>query len=763
MAYPSPGGHKDDKEYCAMLAPLTRSMTLTFGLFSLALSPDLLAENTPEQPPAKALELGATSITAEGLGATTEHTGAYTTGSMSTATRLNLSIKETPQSISVITRQQMDDFNLNTLTDVLRQTTGINVQHNDSDRVAYTSRGYGINNFQIDGMLNTFGYMKSDADTIIYDHIEVVRGATGLTTGAGDPSATINMVRKRPTAQWQAKTGISGASHDNYYSYVDVGGPLALDGKLRGRTVLAYRDTQSFRDNYGLQRAVGYGILEGDLSDDTVLAVGFDYQDKKVQGTSWGTVPYWNSQGGKAGLSRSTNMAAHWSSWPLTDKTTFATLDHRLTGDWHLKAAYTHRQSDTDGKVYYGGAGFPNADRSGMTAWSSHMRGTSRMEAFDLNLAGSYALLGREHKAMMGYGEAAQRDTSPFMREGTTPTGYNTIDDWKYMGGISKFPDTVTDLKGEHSSKQQKAGYLATRLSITDRLHAVLGSRYGSWALESAEPDYDANDQLKAAGKSHQAHNDMWTPYAGLLYDITPQYTVYASYTDIFKPQTARDANRKYLEPIIGSNYEAGLKGSLLDERLNLAVAYFWSTQDNVAELDDAVLPNPTTGEKYYKSGGKGNKVNGIELEVAGEITPDWNLTAGYTYTHSVNGSDKRNNTGQPLNLLKISSAYRLPGAWRNLTVGGAVNWQSDIYDFSDRPTGARDSKGKLITTRAKITQQAYTVVNLMSRYQFDEHLSASLNVNNLFDTKYYERVGFYNGVYWGDPRAVTLALDWTL
>lgn len=741
-----------------MFAPLTRSMTFTLGLFSVVASPDLLAEPDPEQ---KTFELGATSITAESLGATTEHTGAYTTGSMSTATRLNLSVKETPQSISVITRQQMDDFNLNTLTEVLRQTTGVNVQHNDSDRVAYSSRGYGISNYQIDGMLNTFGYMKSDADTIIYDHIEVVRGATGLTTGAGDPSATVNMVRKRPTAQWQAQTGVKAGSYDNYYSYMDVGGPLAFDGKLRGRTVLAYRDSQSLRDNYALQRAVGYGILEGDLSDDTVLAVGFDYQDKQVQGTSWGTVPYWNSQGGKAGLSRSTNMAAHWSSWPLTDKTTFATLDHRLAGDWHLKAAYTHRQSDTDGKVYYGGAGFPNDDRSGMTAWASHMRGTSRMEAVDLNLAGSYQLLGREHALMMGYGEATQRDVSPVMRN-NIPNSYYSIEDWKYMGGIGKFGDTVTDLKGEHSSKQQKAGYLATRLSLTERLHAVLGSRYGSWELQSATPKYDDNDQLLNANKTRQTHNDMWTPYAGLLYDITPEYTVYASYTDIFKPQSLKDAGNKYLEPVVGSNYEVGLKGSLLKERLNVAAAYFWSKQDNVAERDDSVPPNPITGEEYYKSGGKGNKVNGFELEVAGEVMPDWNLTAGYTYTHSVNGSDKRNNTGQPLNLLKVSTAYRLPGAWRNLTVGGAVNWQSDIHELSNRPTGERVGN-RLVTERAKITQQAYAVVNLMSRYQFDEQVSASININNLFDKKYYERVGFYNGVYWGDPRAVTLALDWKL
>ena len=133
---------------------------------------------------------------------------------------------------------------------------------------------------------------------------------------------------------------------------------------------------------------------------------------------------------------------------------------------------------------------------------------------------------------------------------------------------------------------------------------------------------------------------------------------------------------------------------------------------------------------------------------------PDWNLTAGYSYTHSRNGSKERSNTNVPLNMLKVSTSYRLPGEWRGLTV---------FYQLANRRTGERDGNNRLITERARITQQAYTVVNLMSRYQFDEQVSASLNVNNLFDKHYYERVGFYNGVYWGDPRSITLALDWKL
>ena len=748
-----------------MFAPITRSMTLTVGLFSMALSPDLLAETDPETAPqsaAQALELDATSVSAEGLGVNTENTDSYTTGAMNTATRLNLSIKETPQSVSVVTRQQMDDFKLGTLSEAMRQTTGIVVQHNDSDRVSYSARGYPINNFQIDGMLNTFGRMKSDSDTIIYDRIEVVRGATGLTTGAGDPSATINMVRKRPTAQWQALAGVSGGSYDNYYSYVDVGGPLAFDGRLRGRTVLAYRDSQSFRDKYALQREVGYGILEADLTDSTVLAVGYDYQDKQVQGTSWGTVPYWNADGSKAGLGRSTNMATSWSSWPLKDKTAFVTLDQQLGDGWKLKAAYTHRESDTDGKVYYGGAGFPEADRSGMTAYMGHMLGTQKMAVYDFNLSGPYQLFGREHEMMFGYGEAENRSTSPHAFNAAQAADYSKIRDWKYMGDIGKFADTVTGLPGSRGITRQKAGYLATRLSLTDELHAVLGSRYGSWDESSTDYYYDAQQKLTSTDATHLRQNDIWTPYAGLLYDLTPEYTVYASYTDIFKPQSNRDSNRNYLDPVIGSNYEVGLKGSLLDERLNLATAVFWSKQDNVAERDNSVPPDPVSGEEFFKSGGKGSKVNGFEAEVSGEILSGWNMTAGYTYTHSVNGEKQRSNTAQPMNMLRLSTAYRLPGNWHALTVGGAVNWQSDVYGAANRPVG-RGANGRIITEPARINQEAYTVVKLMSRYEFDKHLSASLNVDNLFDKKYYDNVGFYNGVYWGDPRTVTLSLDWKL
>ena len=152
------------------------------------------------------LELSSTTISGKAPGSTSEGNGSYTAYSSSSSTRLNLTQKETPQSVTVITRQRLDDQKLNNLTDVLEASPGIAVTRAGlgTENDSYWSRGFQIQNFEIDGVPTSTRMDNYTQSTAMYDRVEIVRGATGLISGMGNPSATINLIRKRPTAYAQA-------------------------------------------------------------------------------------------------------------------------------------------------------------------------------------------------------------------------------------------------------------------------------------------------------------------------------------------------------------------------------------------------------------------------------------------------------------------------------------------------------------------------------------------------------------------------------
>lgn len=286
------------------------------------------------------VDLGATMITSNQLGTITEDSGSYTPGTIATATRLVLTPRETPQSITVVTRQNMDDFGLNNIDDVMRHTPGITVSAYDTDRNNYYARGFSINNFQYDGIPSTarnVGYSAGNtlSDMAIYDRVEVLKGATGLLTGAGSLGATINLIRKKPTHEFKGHVELGAGSWDNYRSELDVSGPLTESGNVRGRAVAAYQDKHSFMDHYERKTSVYYGILEFDLNPDTMLTVGADYQDNDPKGSGWsGSFPLFDSQGNRNDVSRSFNNGAKWSSWEQYTRTVFANLEHNFANGW---------------------------------------------------------------------------------------------------------------------------------------------------------------------------------------------------------------------------------------------------------------------------------------------------------------------------------------------------------------------------------------------------------------------------------------------
>ncbi|WP_312255630.1 TonB-dependent siderophore receptor [Stutzerimonas nitrititolerans] len=219
------------------------------------------------------------TISGKAPGSITEGTGSYTTGSTSSSTRLNLTPRETPQSITVITRQRMEDQKLENLPDALDATTGVIVKlfSMGADAPQMWARGSSITNFQIDGVPTTSSLANYLQSTIAYDRIEVVRGATGMMNGVGSPSATINMIRKRPTFDPQTSISVEAGSWDRYGTGIDVSGPLTESGNVRGRLAADYKTQHAWTDNYEQENTALYGIGEIDLTDNTLLSVGFNH------------------------------------------------------------------------------------------------------------------------------------------------------------------------------------------------------------------------------------------------------------------------------------------------------------------------------------------------------------------------------------------------------------------------------------------------------------------------------------------------------
>jgi len=686
-----------------------------------------------------ALELGATQVSANQLGTITEGSGSYTPGSIATATRMVLTPRETPQSISVVTRQAMDDFGLTSIDDVLRHTPGITVATYDSDRTSYYSRGFAIKNFQYDGIpiLQDPQYSAGHTltDTAIYDRVEILKGATGLLTGAGGPGGTINMVRKKPTREFKAHIDVGAGSWDNYRSEIDVSGPLTESGNVRGRAVAAYQDKHSFMDHYKRDSEVYYGILEIDLDPDTLLTLGADYQDNNPKGSSWsGSASLFNSAGERISTPRSFNNGAKWSSWKQYTRTAFATLEHSFDNGWVAKAQYNHQINGYNAPL--GALLFPNVETGEARLLARKYTGEYVSDSGDIYATGPFEFLGREHELVVGGSVSRSHWTG---NDYTSAIQFKSMYDYYNWKGDAYEPDWGNVTSRNDETTRQTGTYITGRFSLTDDLTLMLGTRVADYTLTGTS-------QAKDTGKV--------LPYAGLIYDINQNISAYASYTEIFLPQSYyRNRDNKMLEPDEGTNYEIGLKGEFFDGRLNSSLAYFEVHQDNRPEDDTAYNANPTNPDIEYAYKGIKATTKGYEAEISGELLPGWQLQAGYTHKVSREKGGKKVSTWEPEDQINLYTSYKLTGDWDKLTLGGGVRWQGTGWQML-----TNWNKGGTVE---KFSQDPYWLVDLMARYQISKNLSATVNLNNVFDKSYYTNIGFYNSSYYGDPRNVMVSTRW--
>lgn len=647
----------------------------------------------------------------------------YKAAPSSAATKLELSPRQTPQSISTISGAQLRDFKLSSVNDALKYTTGIQVQEVETDRTYYSARGFDITNFQYDGIGVPFVYgnVEGDLDTAIFERVEVIRGANGLMSGTGNPSATINFVRKRPTLAPQARIDLTAGSWDRRRIDVDVSGALTDSGNVRGRMVYANENKNSYLDRYSREKNIFHGAIEVDLADSTLFTLGHTLQKSHANSPLWGALPLNFSDGSATDYSRSTSTSADWAYWDVQENRSFAELAHSFANGWQAKAVLTHVEKKADSSLFYV-YGSPDRDTGlGLFSYPSEYQDTNKQLIADLYASGPFALAGREHELVVGgsWSKSELEDISWY--DSSTGSALPPLEQW--TGNIGK-PLNDAGTNGSDFTDRMQSVYGVARWSLSDSLSLITGARV---------VDVDSDGSNYGESKSTSYNNEV-VPYAGVIYDLNEQYSVYASYTEIFDPQTKQDRSGNRLAPVEGVNYEAGIKAELLDDKVNLSLAVFRTEQDNVASV--AGMSGGTT---FYK-GEEGITSEGYEVEVSGELLQGLQATAGYTFVDIRDAEDKHAVTYSPKHMLRASTTYRIPGL-EQLKVGASMSWQDE-------------------TRNGNAEQDAYGLVNLMASYEIDRNWTVSANLNNLTDEKYLTSL-YWSQAYYGAPRNASMTVSW--
>jgi outer membrane receptor for ferric coprogen and ferric-rhodotorulic acid len=653
---------------------------------------------------------------------------AYTTRSTRSAGKLDLTLRETPQSVSVVTRALMDDFKLDNLNSVLAATTGVTVEKVETSRTYYTARGFDVVNFQYDGvgMPQVFGNVQGDIDSALYERIDIVRGANGLMASTGNPSATVNFIRKRPTATTTASAAVTLGSWNNRRVEGDVSTRLNESGTVNGRAVLVQQDSDSYLDRYSPKKTVAYAVVEAQLTRDSLLTIGHTYEANRTKGVMWGALPLYYPDGTATNYPISASTSANWSRWDTTTNNSFAELRQNLGRDWTVQGtiSYITDKSDSDLLYVYG---TPNkVGGGGLYAYPSQYAADQKQTLADISVDGKVNLGGRQHDLSFGYSWSRSRlnDVSRYGQGiGTEMPGQSAFD------GSYPMPSFDASTDGSSYEDRRSTVYLTARFNLADDWKVLTG--FNSTRARSNGNSYGTS-KFRSASKT--------TPYVGVVYDINRQLSAYASHTQIFNPQSEIDATGTPLDPIEGKTTEAGLKAALFDNKLNASAAIFKTQQDNTAEAAGMI------GTKTYYRGVNAES-QGFEFDLSGELSKGWQASAGLTRLTSLKDDDgKAVRTFVPRTTLRVNTTYRVP-ALPALKVGGTLAWQSET---------STDQGGGIRTVQA-----SYATLGLMARYEIDKHLSLSVNLNNINDKKHLTSL-YWTQAYYAAPRNGSATLTWS-
>lgn len=645
------------------------------------------------------------------------------------ATTLPISVIDTPQSVTIIERDYLDDFGFDDANDVLRLVTGVNVERAESDRTYYNSRGFDIKSMKIDGLglPNIWGVFAGQLDTAVFDRIEVVRGANGLLSGTGNPSGTVNYLRKRPTGERRMFGELSAGSWNRFRAEADVEVPLTSDGGWSVRVVGAAQTNDSYLRDYEQKRTVIQGVLSGKLTDTLGLVVGYTRQDTHADSPLWGALPLLYSDGTPTDFPVGTSTSQEWAYWNTHDATAFGEVHWDLANNWSFKTSLTRKDYSEPSRLFYVYGTPDPVTGLGLFGYPGGYDQTNDGWIADAEVVGKLHAFGREHEITLG-GQYVDSNLHYLAH----PVDFSdpawgplpALPNW--TGQEIGMPTYGAPYEASDVDYRIWRMYGAMRLAATDKLKVIGGFNY-----------IDVRSSGTSFGVDYARKERAFSPYVGATYEIAPQVNLYASYSDLFEPQHETGIDLLPLGSAKGQSLEGGIKGNFLDGKLFGSIAVFSSKQSNIPEAADFVPPYGT----LYR--GITVKSSGLELEFGGKLAETLSVQGGVAHLFSV-----KNDAGDPVRTYIPKTTANLSVRWRvmpRLTLGTAIRWQDDIH---------------LVNTVGTIRQGSYATVQLHGRYDFNDQLALTVNVGNATDHKHHQSL-YWDQSYYAAPRNITAAIQW--
>jgi len=698
-----------------------------------AVSPLALAEPEPLSEPAQ-IELQALSITstADSERADGPVVG-YKANRSASATRTDTALHETPQSVSVVPKDVLEDTGATRLQDGLDYAGGVGRANNFGGQglTTFTVRGFTTGEFYRNGFPINRGYPNApDANTV--ERLEVIRGPATSLYGRGDPGGTFNVVSKQPLPESKVTLGSQFDDQGMHRATLDATGPLNQDGSLAYRLNVLGEGGESFRDDVESERYDVAPVISWQVNDATRIIFEGDFmRNNHPLDRGLTRLP---GQLGTA--SRDTNIWEKGSDNLLHNDNNMAQLrfEHLLNDNWSLGGGMQWLDGSLKGNAVEANGLQPDGRTLGRNFNYRKLEWTDR--DYQLNLTGHFDTGGFAHTLLTGVEYEDYDYNSIIQRSAAGATAY-PIDIFDPALGQARPALTRTTTHDKENLKTW-AFFVQDQVALTERLKALAGVRF-----ERFEHDYV--NKLSAAGDFSKGENGV-TPRFGLLYDLTETVAVYANTARSFKPNSGAPAGAtgRGFDPEKGKSYELGVKWEALDRQLSVDAAVYHIVKENVLTRDP-VDPNYNVAAGQVRS-------RGLDINIAGNITPEWRVIGGYAYVDAEVTKDNRLPSGTrlaniPRNSFSLLNTYEFQdGFAKGLGLGIGVKYVDD-----------RNGQTEAVT----YNMDQYTVVDLLSFYQLNEHVRLNLDVKNLFN-KEYDEGAFNTYAYPGAPRTVQAGVSYT-